>query len=580
MADQEDNTLTQQPPEESMTPPAETPTETPSEAPEPPAETPQEQPDQVTPDPEIGGSDNPPAPPVSASATAEPKKSKSWLVAVLVIILVLIAAAAIAYFYRKPANKAATTVTKKDIPLINYGLSDGNLSALYPLGDSNTSAMYQVNTQLFEGLVSFQNQTKISPLLATNWYNPDNSSWVFNLRHGVKFNDGKPMTAQDVKNSLDYAVAHQNDPNPASILSIASSIKEVDVKSPYQVKIVTNGPDPTLLNRLAQLFVFDTKAKPGDPKSGTGPYVVKAGTTPTASNIDLVASNNYWGGHVYTREVRISTVLDPSKLGDETAQGQFDIAGDMPDSSLAKLHASQVLSVQDLGISFLGVNTENAKSPLSSLAARQAVAYALDIPAILKASNTRGQQASQLIPSTIPGHDPSIIDTKYNPDKAKQLLSTVKNASTPITLTYPTGDDTKANEIAKELTAVGFNVKLSKVPDVNTEVGIAFGGQTDLFYLSYTSNLLDGLDIFNSIVVGNSDYNNNQVSNLANQAGSTLDPAARIKLLQQISQQVAKDIPDVPLFTQTRNYAVMKPYHVQVDLPSTEAGLYFWQVYQ
>ena len=500
-----------------------------------------------------------------------------WMMVLVVVLVVAVAGAAV--YMLKPANKSTVTV-KKDIPLLNYGLSDGTLTDTYPLGNSSTSIMTQVNAQLFEGLVRYKQQTKIVPLLATSWFNPNDTTWVFNLQQGVKFHSGRSLTAQDVKYSLDYAVAHQSDTNAAAALALASTIKEVTVTGTYQVKIITDGPDPTLLNRLASLYVFDSKAKLGDPDAGTGPYVLKAGTKPTASSMDLTAINNYWGGHVYTRALHIGADTDSSKLGTDTANGKFDLAGDLPNSELAKIHDNKTINVEDLGVAFVGLNTLKVGSPLQSLPVRQAAAYALDIPAILKAGGIRGTQASQLVPPAILGHDPSIKDTPYDPAKAKQLLASVKGANTPLTLSYATGDDKQVTEIAKELNAVGFNVTLSQQPDLNTLIGIALGGQTDMFYASYTSDVLDGLDIISSIVVGNQDYDNAQVDSLANQASSTLDPSTRIKLLQQIAGQVAKDVPDIPLYSQTRSYALMKPYNVQVDIPSTEAGVYFWQVYQ
>jgi ABC-type transport system substrate-binding protein len=248
---------------------------------------------------------------------------------------------------------------------------------------------------------------------------------------------------------------------------------------------------------------------------------------------------------------------------------------------LAKLKNYQSLSFQDLGVSFVGLNTLKAGSPLESLAARQAAAYALDIPAILKAGGLRGDQASQLVPPAIPGYSPAIHDTPYNPAKAKALLASVKDASVPLTLSYPAGDASQVTEIAKELNAVGFNVTTSEQPDINSLINLALSGKTDMYYATYTSDILDGLDIINSIVVGNANYDNASVSKLADQASSTLDPATRIGLLQKIALQVAADAPDIPLYTQTQTYALGKPsYHLQVDIPSTDAGVYFWQAYQ
>ncbi|HEY5442110.1 MAG TPA: ABC transporter substrate-binding protein [Candidatus Saccharimonadales bacterium] len=520
-----------------------------------------------------------PVAPAPAPVVSSQKKSrKIWLFVLIVLLIAAAIAGGVAY--SKHTNKPAAAA-KKDIPYLRYGTDEtADLTQVYPTEAVDTDTTTQVNTQLFEGLVRYQEGTKIVPLLATSWSNPDDTTWVFNLQHGVKFHNGRTMTATDVKKSLDYAVAHQNDNSGATLLSLASTIKEVQAVNPYQVKITTDGPDPVLLNRLAYLYVFDTSAKTGDPDAGTGPYVVKPGSKPTANSLDLTAYNSYWGGHIYTRAVHIQ-VAGNDQLAADTNKGQFDIAGDFTSQQLTQIKHYRPITIQDLGITFLGLNTVKASSPLSSLAARQAASYALNIPAILKAGGLSGTQASQLIPPAIPGYDPSIHNIPYNPAKAKQLLATVPNAATQITLSYPKGDDGQVIEIAKELNAVGFNVKTDALPDLDTLVNVGLSGQTDMFYLGDSTSTLDGLALFNDIVIAaDKDYSNPTVTKLADQAGTTLDPAARIALLQKISQQVANDVSDIPLFNDTRTVALTKPYHVQVDIPSIEAGVYFWQIYQ
>jgi peptide/nickel transport system substrate-binding protein len=554
-------------------PPESTPSVTPAGAPSP----------VETQTPEPPASDETPAhdtsPPQVVVGNHKRGPSKLWW---LLLVLIVLAASAgyLVHKHKTTKTVTATTATKRDIPLLNYGVVD-QLTQTYPLGASTTTTMSEINSQLFEGLVHYQQLTKLVPQLATSWYNPNDTTWVFNLRHNVHFHNGRLMTAQDVKASLDYAVAHQNDANAASALANASTIKQVDVVGDNQIKITTDGPDATLLNRLSQLFIFDSKSTLGDPNSGTAPYMLKPGTTPTATSMDLVASKNYWGGHIFTRAIHIGANTDNSQLAAEMGAGKFDVAGDFTNDQIPKLGNHKIINIDDLGVTFLGLNTLKSGSPLTNLQARQAASYALNIPAIIKAGNLSGKQANQLIPTTILGHDPTLKNIPYDPAKAKQLLASVKNANTPLTLSFPAGDEGQVNEIAKELNAVGFNVKTSVQPDVGSLVNIAFAGQSDMFYLAYDSGDLDGLDIIQNVVtVASSDYQSSDINNLVDQAGKTLDPATRIKLLQEISQKVASDIPDIPLYTQTRTYAVNKNYHLQVDIPGDAVGAYFWQVYQ
>ncbi len=506
-------------------------------------------------------------------------RSKIKLLLLLITVVIMCGVAAVIYFVLKNSGQAVEA-TKKDIPSISYGLPDGDLTQIYPAGDTATA--FQVNTQLFEGLVRYNKQTRVVPALATSWTNSDTSTWTFNLRHDVKFHSGRQFTAQDVKHSLDYAIAHKDD-NSLSNLAYASTIKQVEVISPYQIKITTNGPDPILLNRLTFLFIMDSKAKLGDAEAGTGPYTVKSGTKPTPDTINLVATSNYYGGHIYTRAVKIKVVHNADSLVQGVNNGTFDLAGSFDTNKLTEITRShQTIERQNLGVSFLGLNTVRTDSPLSTVEGRQAVAYALNISEIIKKRNAHGIQASQIIPPALPGHDPTIKNTPYEPEKAKALLAKTKSASTPLVFGY-LSDGTDAEyfgQITKDLQSAGFNIKAEPATDLNDLVNKSFGGQIDIFSLTDDSATLDGLTFFTDLLQGNEIYHNEQVDNLIAQASSALNPSERVAILQKISQIASKELPIIPLYTPTDSFVLTKPYHMQIDIPSAWAGIYFWQVYQ
>ncbi len=504
----------------------------------------------------------------------------------LVFAIIILAVLAVVAYSLKPHNKQ-TPLVKKDIPYLTYGFSGtGDVGQTYPTETSDDTNTSLINGQLFEGLVRYEDQTKVVPWLATGWTNPDDTTWIFNLRHGVKFHSGRTMTAADVAYSLNYAVAHEGISGSATNLSLASTIKEVKAVQPYQVEITTDGPDAVLLSRLASLYVVDSEAKLGSPNAGTGPYTVASDTiNPKATSIDLAAFNGYWAGHVYTRQVHIQEDATPQQMASDVISGKLDVAGDFPAQQITQIKSKtkyyQSIAIPDLGVSFLNLNTERANSPLHSLAARQAITYALDIPAILKSGGLNGIQASQIIPPALPGHDPSLVATPYNPIKAKQLLTNVPNLSTPLTLSYPTGDEGQVGAIAKELAAVGFTIKLVQVGDVGTLASTMIAGQGDIFYLGFGSDTLDGLDMVENIVAAGSNlYDSPELNGLIKQAGSTLDPSTRIATLQKMERVVAADIPTVSLYDETRNYTLTKPYILNTDFPSADTGTYFSQVYQ
>lgn len=522
----------------------------------------------------------PTQPPVSPPVHSEPKRGgpKLWVILLLIILVAVTSVAAALYISKSDDKEAATTTsTKKDIAHLRYALPDGDVSKFYPIG--NTATSVQLNSQVFEGLVRYDEQTKVVPQLATNWSNPDTSTWTFDLRKDVKFHSGKTMTAKDVKYSLDYAVAHQEDEN--TNLFIAASIKQVDVVNDYQIKITTDGPDPILLNRLAYLYIMDSDVEVGDPNGGSGPYAVKTGTTPTETNVELTAVDSYYGGHIYTKSISLTLVPQSEDMITAINNDEYDLAGSLEPNELTKVKNYEPIVGQNFSVGFLGLNTLKEGSPLATKEGRQAAAYALDIPKILKAGNLGGEPTGQLIPPKIPGHDPSIKDASYDPAKAKELLAKVPDATAPLKLSYG-GEDNLGHltEIANQLKAVGFNVTLDEQPDLEALVGAAFSGETDMFYIVYDSPTLDGYDFFSSILQGNAIYDNQELSDQIDEAASVIDPSERLTILKKINKEVAEDVPVVPLYVPLDAFALRKPYYIQTDIPGAQAGVYFWQTYQ
>ncbi len=371
---------------------------------------------------------SPPSPPTNMQAplnpisqSPQPKKSRKlgWIL----LIIVLLAAAIGGYLFYKHTHKTkivTQTATKHDIALIKIGLGDGPVNSFYP-ADANTSGVTITNGQIFEGLVGWQNGTKVVPMLATSWTNPDDSSWVFTLRTNVKFHTGRTMTANDVK----YSLEKLKDLAYGGGSGLGDTIKSVTVISPDKVKITTNGPDPILLNRLTFLYIVDSQSKlKDDSNNGTGPYVVKTGTDPVKDKVtDLVAFDNYWGGHIYTKELKISTLTDASGAITKLQSHQLDIFEQFTSLTEVKtLNADGINTIKEESstVDMVVLNTLKKGSPLSNLKFRQAINIGIDRSAILKASDIEGTPLGQFVVKEIPGYDSSISVPEYNVIKAKK----------------------------------------------------------------------------------------------------------------------------------------------------------------
>ncbi len=541
----------------------------------------------LAPPPEPDQSNLSPQPPVNGPPANTPPamtaggKKKGWLYAL--IILVLLAAGALAAYLlmHKSAKPTTQTVsTQKDISLIRYGEFDNPTNVFYP-AQTTDNMSYDINMQIFEGLVQYKDKSKIVPLLATSWTNPDTMTWLFTLKQGVAFHTGRTMTAKDVKYSLENFKAA-----PLGTV-FNTTIKSVDVVNNYQVKITTNGPDPLMLNRLVFLPILDSQSTAkNDPINGTGPFVVKPGTKPTEAETDLVAFDKWHGGHVYTRELDYKYYTDAAKLIDDRKNGKIEIAGNFTGTTEADpLSANSTLdSRSSIGTYYVGLNSSQKGSPLANLKVRQALYYATDVPALLNLPHYKSshpvQPSSQIVGQGIPGYDSSIKAYTRDIAKAKQLL---KDAGYPngltLTLTYyaPPRQDV-GNELKRQFAEAGITLKLDGITDGSALDAKTFGGQAQMWFASYTSDLIDLTDVVSQIFQGKN-YDNSKVDSLQTQANQTFDQAKRLATLQEESRTLMDDVAWLPLFPAQLTWAYDPSFVIHVDRPNDTFGVNFANVY-
>lgn len=521
-----------------------------------------------------------PAPPPPAPDSAKPATRHALRFAVIAVVLA-VAAAAAAYAGVKLSQPVvpASSVTKHDIPLLRIGYTDGYSYTTYPHMRSDDMPV-EVNMQMFEGLTAYRDKSVIVPDLATSWTNPDQTTWIFKLRHGVKFHTGHIMTARQVVASLSLKGTDFAD-------SYGSTIKTVTAVDDYTVKITTDGPDPLLAGKLARLWIFDTDSgKTDDSMNGTGPYMVKPGTTPSASLIDLVAFNDYHGGKPHVQELNYISYDGDTATQDILAAAKagkldmIDFQG-MTNIATAEKAGLTLRQQQTDYVAFLIPNTLR-QGPLQKLAVRQAIYQALDPAALLKAKGLTGTSASQLVPPSVPGYNPDVTRPKNDPQHSKQLLAQAgyPNGVT-LTFTYFAPVQALAEEVQKELAPAGITLKLDPQTDLKAMIHKAVGGQTDLYYQSFGSDLIDSSDVMSALVIDTNTYKNPQLDTLYNQLSVTMDSAKRLQLMQQANKMIMDDMAVIPMYVPDSAYFwLQKPnIHAPQQMMTGMMGTYFWQAY-
>ncbi|HEY5057054.1 MAG TPA: ABC transporter substrate-binding protein [Acidobacteriaceae bacterium] len=266
----------------------------------------------------------------------------------------------------------------------------------------------RVGALLFDPLVKKDAHFNLQPWLATSWDHPDPLTWIFHLRDGVRFHDGRPLEAADVAwtiQSLTDPALTAHLPGGTLLSAKASSfagIAHIDTPDRLIVVLHLSRPDPALLFNLSDgLFGVvprNSGAGLGLHPIGSGPYRFLSQTQD--KEVVLERAPNCWSGTAPYASLQFNVVPDAVTSALELQKGSADAASNVltPDMtySLRNSHTVQISDTPGSNIWYLNFNT--ADPTLADRRIRQSIAYAIDRPAIV-ASIWRNQ--AQLATGTL-----------------------------------------------------------------------------------------------------------------------------------------------------------------------------------
>jgi peptide/nickel transport system substrate-binding protein len=200
-----------------------------------------------------------------------------------------------------------------------------------PHGDDADSGL-QFMANYFDGLLQRTGPDgTLAPALALRYERLDALTWKFYLRKGVKFHNGNPFTAADVK----FSFERLSNPDVSEFINTGKSIDSIDILDDYTVVIKTKTPNPWFANNMHQIFMMDkesTEARdPGDvmvKPIGTGAY--KMVEWVKGSYVRAEAFADYWEGAAPIKNVEIRPITEASTRFAALASGQVDIVSGVP----------------------------------------------------------------------------------------------------------------------------------------------------------------------------------------------------------------------------------------------------------
>lgn len=285
-----------------------------------------------------------------------------------------------------------------------------------------------VLTNMFETLVTTDENYEVVPCLAESWEWVSDTRVEFTLRKDVKFHNGETMTAEDVRYSLQRALDSSYVGYYFTFIDsveiVSDDVVAVNLKTPYGAAMVTLAAPPASIV-CKSVASGDEEGFTNNPV-GTGPY--KFVEWKQSESIKLEAFDEYWGGAAPTKYVVMKVVPESTQRAIQLETGEIDLAYEFAPSEIAKLEDSDELTYytcESTKAVIFDVNQrKDAGEPLADARVRQAIVCAIDKQMIVdKLLYGHGAPAANLSTPVVFGFDDSIVANKYDPEKAKALLS-------------------------------------------------------------------------------------------------------------------------------------------------------------
>jgi peptide/nickel transport system substrate-binding protein len=385
---------------------------------------------------------------------------------------------------------------KANIPQhITFATAQQTLTSLNPF-DGKWLEGYD---SIFDGLVKITPTGGVTPDLATNWLaNRTDTVWVFNIRHGVKFWDGTPLTASEI--AWNYTMTLDNPKFTNHIYLV--NLQSINAVGKYQVRFIFSKPYPfwpretSLVNIIEEEQYQRLGAAASDAQPmGTGAYELVSWDG--ATTVQVKANPHYWAGAPKIPTMTIDVVQDETARLQGVESGTLDAAL-LSSNQIRTARSDSSLTTKVIPsnkVVYLGYNTSNPL--LANKDIRLAATYAIDRRVLSnRLLDGQAHPIDEMVPPAVQGYSPNIKVPAYNLAKAKALVRASGYSGQPIVFDYPTTSVSPdpvdvAQAIASDLEAAGLNITL----EANSSTAYSakwFGKQLGGIYLfAFTPSTMD-----------------------------------------------------------------------------------------
>jgi len=431
----------------------------------------------------------------------------------------------------------------------------------------------------------------------------DGRTYTFRLRRGVRFHNGREMTARDVRYSFERLLRPETMSHRAWVLAPvagadrlrqgkASSLGGLETPDPYTVRLRLARPFGPFLSQLAManaaIVPREEVEREGLPFGrrpvGTGPFRFVRWSDNHV--VELEANPDYFLGPPKLSGLRFRIIKEPLVAYEEYRAGQLEHCA-VPEGYLETVRrgplAGELHSVATLSTYYLGFMMD--RSPCGdNLHLRRALNYAVDRAFLCqKVLGGSHVPARGVLPPGLPGYNPDLEGYSYDPERARRELREAgygpERPVPELTLFFPSSPPGPqvAQAVQSDFRRIGVRLRLRSL-DLGALFEAVDRSEPDLFRLSWIADFPDPdnfLFIFHSRMHGSAGnrarYSNPEVDALLDRARAEPDRGRRLALLQEVEERVVHDAPWVFL-SHKQTQLLVKPYVRGLRLGPMDVG--------
>ena len=480
-----------------------------------------------------------------------------------------------------------------DNRLITFGDDPATVFDPIQVGDASTA---EYTAEIFGGLVTLDLDLNVVPDIAERWEISEGGRvYTFFLRDDVVFHNGRRVTADDVKYSLERAADPANfSPTVLDYLGDITGVRDkfngradeisgVRVIDEYTLRIELETPISYFLQQLTYTvaYVVDREQIEQDPDgwtrnpNGTGPFRVKVFRP--LEEIVLVPNDRYHLGPPKLDEVVFA--LSGGSLSTRFENDEIHVALVPPAELTGVLSGESSLSeyyvpVPQLAFSYLGFNVN--EPPFDDPLVRQAFAHAINREAINEVLFFDAAiVADGILPPTLPGYSEAVTTYQYDPARAAELLSQSRYATDMpriiLTFSGSGGDppDTLQAYQQQWREALGVEVEIEAI-EWSAYLRELRRGELQMYAAGWIADYPDPENFVGKLFASDSrlnhgGYSNAEVDALLAEAATLQDQEARYRLYHQAEQLIIDDAPVIPTFWFINHYLVRECVQNWVD---------------